>query len=58
MLGKTVTVVIDRPVGTYHPKHKDIYYQVNYGYIPGVIAGDGEEQVKFQEQYFQSELWM
>ena len=44
MLGQTVTVLIDRPMGTCHPKHKDIYYPVNYGYIPGVIAGDGEEQ--------------
>ena len=44
MLGKTVTVIIDRPMGTYHPKHRDIYYPVNYGYIPGIIAGDGEEQ--------------
>ena len=44
MLGKTVTVVMDRPMGTYHPKHKDIYYPVNYGYIPGLIGGDGEEQ--------------
>ena len=58
MLGQTVTVLIDRPLGTYHPKHKDIYYQVNYGYIPGVIAGDGEEQVKFQEQYFKVEIRM
>ena len=44
MLGKTVTVIIDRPMGTYHPKHKDIFYPVNYGYISGVMAGDGEEQ--------------
>ncbi len=44
MLGQTVTVLIDRPSGTYHPKHKDIFYPVNYGYIPGIIAGDGEEQ--------------
>ena len=44
MLGQTVTVLIDRPMGTYHPKHKDIYYPVNYGYISGIIAGDGEEQ--------------
>ena len=107
MLGKTVTVLIDRPLGTYHPKHKDLYYPVNYGYIPGIIAGDGEEQdayvlgveeplqeftgvliaiihreddveekwvvapeavklskeeiweqVKFQEQFFISEIWM
>ena len=107
MLGKTVTVLMDRPMGSYHPKHKDMYYPVNYGYVPGVMAADGEEQdayvlgvkeplqeftgvviaiihrfddveekwvvapegvmftkeeiweqVKFQEQYFKSELWM
>ena len=44
MIGQTVTVLIDRPMGTCHPKHKDIFYPVNYGYIPGIIAGDGEEQ--------------
>ena len=44
MLGETVTVTIDRPMGTYHPNHPDIYYPVNYGYIEGIIAGDGEEQ--------------
>ena len=107
VLGKTVTVIMDRPMGTYHPKHKDMYYPVNYGYISGIMAPDGEEQdayvlgvdeplqkftgvviamihrfddveekwvvapegvmfskveiweqVKFQEQYFQSEIWM
>jgi len=44
MLGETVTVIMDRPMGTCHPKHKDMYYPVNYGYIPGIIGGDGEEQ--------------
>ena len=44
MLGKIVKVIVDRPLGTYHPKHKDIYYSVNYGYIEGVMAADGEEQ--------------
>lgn len=44
MIGKTVTVTIDRPLGTYHPKHPDMYYPVNYGYIAGVMGGDGEEQ--------------
>ena len=44
MLGKTVTVTVDRPLGTYHPKHKDIYYPINYGYVEGIIAPDGEEQ--------------
>ena len=44
MLGKIVTVTVDRPLGSYHPKHKDIYYSLNYGYIPGIFANDGEEQ--------------
>ena len=44
MLGKTVTVKVDRPLCSYHPKHNDIYYQVNYGYVEGIMAGDGEEQ--------------
>ena len=44
MIGSIVKVIVDRPLGSYHPKHKDIYYSVNYGYIPGIIAPDGEEQ--------------
>ncbi len=44
MIGKTVRVVVDRPLGSCHPKHEDIYYSVNYGYIPGVMAADGEAQ--------------
>ena len=44
MLGKTVTVTVDRPLGSYHPEHKDMYYPINYGYIEGIIAPDGEKQ--------------
>ena len=44
MIGSIVRVVVDRPIGTFHPKHKDIYYSVNYGYVPDVMAPDGEEQ--------------
>ena len=44
-LGKTVTVEIDRPIG-FHHETKGIHldYTVNYGFLPGVIGGDGEEQ--------------
>ncbi len=42
-LGKTVHIKIDRPVNSIHPKHADIIYPVNYGFIPNVIGGDGEE---------------
>lgn len=44
MIGNIVKVIVDRPLGIHHPKHKDIYYPVNYGYIEGMIAPDGEEQ--------------
>ena len=44
MIGSIVKVIVDRPLGTYHPEHKDICYPVNYGYIPDRLAPDGEEQ--------------
>ena len=37
MIGSRVTVKIDRPMGSYHPKHNDIYYPINYGYIDTMI---------------------
>ena len=44
-LGKTVTVQIDRPVGFHHvTKGIHLDYTVNYGFLPGVTGGDGEEQ--------------
>ena len=44
MLSKRVKVSVDRPLGTYHPEHRDLYYPINYGYIDGIIAPEGEEQ--------------
>lgn len=41
-IGKEVGIVIDRALGTKHPKHGFIY-TVNYGYVPNVISGDEEE---------------
>ena len=41
-LNKIVTVTMDRPLGTIHPKHGFVY-PVNYGYIPNTVSGDGEE---------------
>ena len=43
-IGKIVTVTVDRPLGSFHPNHPDLYYPVNYGYVAGVPAPDGEEQ--------------
>ena len=43
-LGKTVHIGIDRPIGYVHHKGEyDLVYPINYGYIPGVLGGDGEE---------------
>ena len=43
-LGKTVEIKIDRPKGYIHKKQNySLTYPINYGYIPDVIGGDGEE---------------
>ena len=41
-LNKEVTITVDRQLGTKHPKW-DFYYPVNYGYVDGVKAPDGED---------------
>jgi inorganic pyrophosphatase len=41
-LGRVVTVTIDRPLGSRHPRHPDLCYPINYGHIAGTSAGDGE----------------
>lgn len=44
-LGKTVDIVIDRPIGfVHHTNGITLHYTVNYGFLPGVPGGDGEEQ--------------
>ena len=43
-IGKEIDVIIDRPIGTLHPKYNDMIYTVNYGYIKGFFAGDNEYQ--------------
>ena len=43
-LGKTVEIGIDRPIGYLHSKgEKTLLYPINYGFLPGIIGGDGEE---------------
>lgn len=44
VMGRTVTVTVDRPLGSFHPEHKNMYYPINYGYVEGIMALDGEEQ--------------
>lgn len=44
-MGKTVDIVIDRPVGHTHvTKGITLHYHINYGFLPGITGGDGEEQ--------------
>lgn len=44
LIGKQVTVYIDRPIGSHHPKYKDTIYSVNYGHIKEYKALDGDYQ--------------
>ncbi len=44
IIGMEVEVVMDRPIGAIHPKHPDLVYPINYGYIEGLLGGDDEEQ--------------
>lgn len=44
MIGQNINVFIDRPIGSVHPKHNDVIYPINYGYIKEILAVDGEYQ--------------
>lgn len=47
MIGQEIKVYVDRPIGSTHPKHNDIVYPINYGYIKEFVAADNE----FQDAY-------
>lgn len=42
-LGQIVNLTIDRPLGSTHPDYDELLYELNYGYVPGTLAPDGEE---------------
>ena len=45
LMGKTVDAVIDRPIGHTHvTKGITLHDTINYGFLPGTMGGDGEEQ--------------
>ncbi|MBR6044999.1 MAG: methyltransferase domain-containing protein [Ruminococcus sp.] len=44
IIGSEVSCVIDRPLGSAHPRNPDMIYPINYGYTEGIFAGDGAEQ--------------
>lgn len=41
-LGRTVDVTVDRPLGSTHPEHPGLVYPLNYGFVAGTMAADGE----------------
>ena len=43
-IGHEVKVTVDRPMGSRHPEHPDLIYEVNYGHVEGIQATDGEWQ--------------
>lgn len=44
IIGKTVSGKVDRPLGSCHPNNPDMIYPLNYGYVEGITAADGDEQ--------------
>ncbi len=42
LLGQTVDVIVDRKIGTRHPKRPETVYPINYGYLENVLSADGE----------------
>jgi len=44
IIGSHVTVDVDRPMDSLHPRHSDMVYPINYGFVSGVKAQDGDEQ--------------
>ena len=65
VIGQVVRGKKDRSMGSCHPRHKNIFYPVNYGYVTGItgengairsdvnVLGDDEiyAQIAFQEQF-------
>lgn len=47
IIGYEVEVTVDRALGTRHPQYPDMIYPVNYGFVEGILGGDGE----FQDAY-------
>lgn len=60
MIGNIVTVKVDRPMGSYHPEHKDIVEEKWVVAPKGMTFTKEEirEKTYFQEQYFDSEIRM
>src|SRR5512137_2080542 len=40
---RSAQIVIDRPRGSTHPRYPSYIYPLDYGYLEGTSAGDGQE---------------
>ena len=41
-IGRDIDLEIDRPTGSAHLDYPDLIYPINYGFVPGTLADDGE----------------
>ena len=65
--GFTYLKTLKNRLGSSHPRHKEMIYPMNYGYVDNLFAADGDEQdvyvfgsdkaIEFQEQYYMGELY-
>lgn len=55
-LGKQVTVKMDRPMGSRHPKY-GFLYPINYGYVPDTLSPDGGELDAYVLSVFEPLEW-
>ncbi len=39
---ETNAIILDRPKGTRHPRHPKMIYPLDYGYVEGTSAADGD----------------
>ena len=44
MQRREIKVIVDRKIGSHHLNYPDLIYEINYGYVPGVLSADFEEQ--------------
>lgn len=40
-MAEACELVIDRPIGSRHPRYPDVVYQLDYGYLKGTSSMDG-----------------
>ena len=44
-LGKEVKIIVDRQLGSKHPQHHNLVYELNYGYVPDTKSEADNEEI-------------